>query len=402
MFMLLFLSACGSGGSGDPATKLTPERLTFSGAGNLGIFDPSISRDPATDRLWMSYSSVNTSPNYASSLYWGVSIRLAYSDDSGISWLDAGAAVSTAVERADDLGPMTAMGHPTGTVPAGSKGIWQSETSSLIFDPSAPSGEEWKLIWHQYLHANATSLFADYAWVAMKMASTPLGLASATPVKLFAGIGLQAQNSITGSPVFSPTSGVPAIQLNADITQTAGANLAELNTCIFAEPGLYATNSAVYLTTFCADASTDPITEYQVSFRCTSPCNITEAASWEYLGRLLTPADALAATDDQHFQATAPVENNGKTYLLVTPVDTSVGNRYNGCRLYEFTDIDTYQLRRNAGQLVEVARIDGVAGTHNGACTAYSGLDGGILFSQFEPTSTAETFNIYKSQVDLP
>ena len=401
LFIFFFLSACGSGGSA-PTPTLTPERVTFNGAGDLGIFDPSVSRDPSTGWLWMSYSSVNTSPNYAPALYWAVSIRLAYSDDNGVSWQDAGVAVSPAAERTADLGPMTAVGYPSGTVPAGSTGIWQSETSSLIYDPSAPAGEEWKLIWHQYLHANATSLWADYAWIAMKMASTPLDLDTATPVKLFGGIGLQAQNSITDSPVFSPISSVPAIQLNTDITQAIGANLTELNTCIFAEPGLYATNSAVYLSTFCADVSTVPITEYQVNFRCTSPCNMTDAGSWEYLGRLLTPADALAATGDHHFQAPALAEKNGKKYLMVTPVDTSLGDRYNGCRLYEFTDIDTNQLLRNVGQLVEVARVDGVAGTHNGACAAYSGLVGGILFSQYDPASTAETFNIYKSQVDLP
>ena len=404
LFIFFFLSACGSGGSSSALSlTLTPERVTFSGAGDLGIFDPSVSRDPATGRFWMCYSSVNTSPNYASTLYWAVSIRLAYSDDNGVSWQDAGVAVSPAVERTADLGPMSAVGYPSGTVPAGSTGIWQSETSSLIYDPSAPVGEEWKLIWHQYLHANSTSLFADYAWITMKMASTPLGLDTATPVKLFGGIGLQAQNSITGSPVFSPTTGVPAIQLNTDITQSVGgANLTDLNACIFAEPGLYATNSAVYLATFCADASTVPITEYQVSFRCASPCNMTDARSWEYLGRLLTPPDALAATGDHHFQAAALVEKNGKTYLMVTPVDTSLSDRYNGCVLYEFTDVDTNQLRRNVGQLAEVAVIDGVAGTHNGACAAYRGLVGGILFSQFEPASTAETFNIYKSQVELP
>jgi len=298
---------------------------------------------------------------------------------------------------------MTAAGYPSGTVPAGSTGIWQSETSSLIYDPSAPVGEAWKLIWHQYLHADNTSLFADYAWIAMKSAATPLGLEAATPVKLFGGIGLQAQNNITIAPVFSPTSGVPAIQLNADITQVAGgANLTDLSTCVFAEPGLYANNSAVYLASFCADASTNPITEYQVYFRCASPCNMTDAGNWEYLGRLLTPADALAATGDDHFQAPALVEKNGKTYLMITPVDTTSANRYNGCVLYEFTDVDTNQLLRSAGQLVEVARVDGVAGTHHGACAAFNGLTGGILLSQFEPTSTAETFKIYKSQVDLP
>ncbi|GMQ83296.1 MAG: hypothetical protein BMS9Abin06_0029 [Gammaproteobacteria bacterium] len=403
LFVLIFLSACGGGGGSSTPTVVpapVPERVTFSGAGDLGIFDPSVARDPGTGLLWMSYSSVDTSIYYLSSVYWAVTVRLAFSDDNGVSWQDAGTVAAPKVEML--LGPMTEA-HPTGSIPANSQGIWQSETSSLIFDPSAPVAERWKLIWFQYLNANLTSFFADYGWITLKMASTPSGLAVATPVKLFGGAGLQAANSNTGAPVFSPTDGIPAIQLNTDLTQSAAsADLADLNLCVFAEPGLHATNSAVYLAVFCADAITDPVTEYLVYFRCSSPCNMTSAASWEYLGRLLTPADAQATTGDDHFQAPALVEKNGTTYLVVTPVDTTSGNRYNGCRVYEFTDVNSNQLRRNNGQLVEVTKIDGDVGTHNGACAAYSGLDGGILLSQFETASTAETFKMYKSQVSLP
>jgi len=402
LFLFFFVAACGGGNSGgsSPSIMLAPERVTFSGAGDLGIFDPSVTFDPATGNLWMSYSSVETSIFYVSTLYWAVSTRLAFSADNGTSWQDAGVAIAPKVETL--VGPMTEA-HPTASIPAGSQGIWQSETSSIIYDPSAPLAERWKLVWFQYLNANLTSFFADYGWIAMKTAPTPLDLVNATPVKLFGGAGLQADGSITGSPVFSPIGGAPAIQLNTDLTQSVGgANLAELNLCVFAEPGLHATYSAVYMAIFCADAATNPITEYLVYFRCLSPCDMTSASSWEYLGRLLTPADAQAATGDNHYQAPALVEKNGKIYLLVTPVDTTSGNRYNGCRVYEFLDINTNQLRRDSGQLVEVARVDGEPGTHNGACTAFGTLQGGILLSQFEAANPAETFNIYKSQVLLP
>lgn len=239
------------------------------------------------------------------------------------------------------------------------------------------------------------------------MAATPADLATATPVKLFGGAGLQTDGSNTGSPVYSPTGGTPAILLNADLTQTmGGADTAELNLCIFAEPGLYATNSDVYLAIYCADASTIPttggLTEYLVYFRCSSPCDITNAASWEYLGRLLTPADAQAATGDHHYQAPAIIEKNGTRYLLVTSVDATAGARYNGCRVYEFLDVNSNQLLRTTGDLVEVTRIDGDAGTHNGACDGFAGLDGGILLSQFNVANTADKFTIYKSQVALP
>ena len=295
--------------------------------------------------------------------------------------------------------------HPTGSIPANTRGIWQSETSSLIYDshPSTPANERWKLIWFQYFHGELTSYFVDYSWIAMKMASTPAGLATATAVKLFGGAGLQADNTIAGAPVYAPIAGSPTIQLNTGISQTiGGANVAELSLCIFSEPGLHATADAIYMSIYCADASTVPLTEYIVHFRCTSPCSMTNAASWEYLGRLLSPTDAQAATSNHHYQAPAIAEKNGKTYLVVTPVNTTSGARYNGCRVYEFVDINSNSLRRNNGQLVEVARVDGDASSHNGACAAYNGLDGGIILSQLGTIGTADTFKIIKSQVTLP
>jgi hypothetical protein len=398
ILFIIFLSACG-GKNHAPADPVA-EKLTFSGIGDLGIFDPSITLDSSSGRLWMSYSSINTSPNYSSSVYWAVSTRLAYSDDDGASWQDSGVVVSPTIERTD-FGPDNTASVP---IPSDSNGIWQSEMSSLVYDshPSTPASERWKLIWVQYLHAGSTSYFADYSWIAMKMASTPTDLASAPTVKLFGGAGLKANNTNIGPPVYSPVASAPVIQLNTGITNTIGPNVSELNLCIFAEPGLHATANDLYMIIYCADAVTNPVTEYIVSFRCNSPCTMTNAANWTYLGRTLSPTDAQAATGDHHYQAPAIVEKSGKTYLIVTTVDTSSGSRYNGCRVYEFTDINNNQLRRSGGQLVEVARVTGEANTHHGACAAYKNLSGGILLSQFGTLGTADTFTIYKSQVSLP
>lgn len=407
--LLLFSTITGcssggnSGGSGDEILP-DPEQIVLSGAGDLGIFDPSVTRDPATGRLWMSYSSVSTSSYYDPSVYWGVAIRLAFSDDDGATWTDAGITVATNVEVI--VGPLTEA-NPDADIPANSQGIWQSETSSLIYDPSAPANERWKLVWHQYLNANLTSFFVDYGWIAMRMADSPMALASATTVKLFGGAGLQADSSLTGSPVFSPVGGAPAIQLNTDLSQAAvGANLTDLNLCIFAEPGLYATTNAVYLAIYCADASTvmseGKVTEYLEYFRCLSPCNMTNAMSWEYLGRLLTPADAQDATGNHFYQAPAIVEIDSVAYLIVTPVDATTDERYNGCRVYQFTDIDTNQLQRNGGNLLEITRVDGSDGTHNGACAMYPGLAGGILLSETGTFGTQNSFQIFKSQIGIP
>jgi hypothetical protein len=402
-----WLFACGGGSSSsstavtDPLSSPQPERITLAGAGDIGIFDPSLARDPVTNRLWMSYSSVETSSFYPPAQYWAVSIRLAFSDDNGASWQDAGVQLAARAEQT--VGPLLT-GAATPPINVNSNGIWQSETSTLRYDPGAPAGERWKLLWFQYLHANQTSYFADYSWIALKMAATPLELATATPIKLFGGAGLQAANTIAGAPAFAPIAGDPAIQLNTNLTRSlGGADLTELTLCIFSEPGLHTTASAVYLAIYCADASTAPIiTEYLVYFRCNSPCDITAATSWEYVGRLLTPADAAAAGAEHHYQAPALLQQDGKTYLLATPVDTSSGDRYSGCRVYELTDIDSNQLRRSGGVPVEIARVDGDVGTHHGACAAIAGVDGGILLSQFSADAPPQTFRIFKSQVVLP
>ncbi|WP_455220477.1 sialidase family protein [Kaarinaea lacus] len=408
LLLVSLLSACSSNDGSPAAVQPTPEKITLAGAGNLGIFDPSVERDPDTGRMWMSYSSVNTSSYSVYTtpdvIYWQVSIRLAYSDDNGVTWQDAGFVATPAVETL--VGPLTES-HPTGDIPANSLGIWQSETSSLVYDPSAPVNERWKLIWHQYLNANLTSYFADYAWIALKMASTPEGLETATAIKLFGGFGLQADNTITTPPVFAPIGGAPMIQLNTDLSNSiGGADRSELDFCIFAEPGFYASDTSLYLASYCADVSTVPLTEYIVYFRCTGPCNISNAASWEYVGRLLSPADAQTTTGDHHYQAPAIVERDGSTYLIVTQVDTTLGDRYNGCKVYEFADIDSNQLIRDMSNiLVEVRSvgvIDGDDTTHFGACDTFSELDGGILLSENGNVGTADTFKIYKSEVRLP
>jgi len=165
---------------------------------------------------------------------------------------------------------------------------------------------------------------------------------------------------------------------------------------------LHATNSAVYLSVFCAEVG-PTTTQYVEHFRCASPCDIDNAASWVYLGRVLTPADAAAAAGRDHFQAPAIVEQNAKTYLIVTPVDVTSANRYDGCRVYEFADIDTGELARDGeDELIEVQRVSGKTGTHHGACAAFDGLQGGIIYSQFDPARAPETFRIYKSQLSLP
>ncbi len=401
VFTLLTGSCGGSGGGGSTVdnTVNISERVTFAGTGTLGIFDPSVTRDPADGRLWMSYSSVEASTFFVTNQHIGVGIRLAFSDDKGVTWTDAGIDVVTFSDNT--VGPLPSANAML-NIPAGSDGTWQSETSSLVYDPGAPANERWKIIWHQYLIANGTSYFVDYSWLAMKMAATPLELATAPSIKLFGGLALNTAGEDTIAPAFSPTGGAPAIQLNTDLPASIGFDVSELNNCIFAEPGLMATSTALYAAIHCAQIIPLPTTVYTILLKCASPCSVTDANAWEYKGRLLTPADATVISH-QHYSAPELVDIAGTYYLIATPVDTSSGaDRYDGCRVYQFTDLDLGLLSRSNGNLLEVQRVDGTANTHNGACSYHSDLSNGIMYVQHDEPDPPEIFKIYDSLVDIP
>ncbi len=378
---VLLIVGCGSGNS-----TPQPERINFTG-GEQGIFDPSIAKDPGSSRIWMSYSAVDDSIYYPANVYWKVSIRLAYSDTNGQTWQDAGL-VSTATEPR--VGPMATTTPPAPAIPANTPATWQSETSALVYDPAAVAGERWKIFWYQYMYANATPYAYDYSWIAMKAAATPTGLLAASPIKLFGHNGMQADGENTAAPFESPLGGPAQINLSALDT--------EINACVFAEPGLHATASALYMSINCADVSGSSVQHYVVYFKCADPCTITSATSWSYLGRLLTPADAV--TDGHTFYSGTDIfEQDGRFYLVATP---TLGEVYDGCRVFEFASIDSISLRRTGGNLIEIARVSGTAGLHHGACDTYNAIDGGLIYSQYEPANPPDKFRLYKSFVLLP
>ena len=363
--------ACG-GDSAAPPAPLPVE--VAGGAGAHGMFDPSLARDPATGRLWMSYSAVVPVASDPPGAPWGVGLRLAWSDDRGGSWQDAGVWASPFGETtlAVDL-----PASPEPPIPAGSPIALQSETSTLVHDPGDAS-TPWKLLWHQVPWANGSPYFVSYSWIAMKAAATPEALAGALPVALFGGHGLQ------------DALGTPAIALDTTAPELSG--------CVFAEPGLLASPGALQLTLDCHVLG-PTATSSVVLFECASPCAMAEAASWRYVGRILDAADAQAVGPGYTgFSGTALAEQGGSTYLLATPV---VGERYDGCRVYRFADLSTGALERSAGRPVTVRRVSGLPGTHHGACAHHEELDAGILYSQLMGLSPPD-FRVYGSGIALP
>src|SRR6266705_391761 len=298
---VLLLIGCNSGGGSSSPAPASPERIAFAGVGVHGIFDPSVTLDPGNGRLWMSYSAVEASVSWPTQNVDVIVTRLAYSDDNGKTWIES----ATVVTNFLDVNLPLASPDNAGT--------WINEVSQLIYDPGAVAAEKWKILWHHYLLINGIRHF-EHGWIAMKMASRPEDLAAAPEIKLFGGYLYDPSNNTAGGTSGSPVGGAPLIQLDTAL------NLA-LNTCVFTEPGMYASSGALYVSLQCEHLS--DANRLIVLLKCTSPCNTGSAASWSYLGTVLQKSDATAYGFDSGFAASGMFTSAGSVYLVVTPVQTS-------------------------------------------------------------------------------
>jgi hypothetical protein len=370
---------------GDNAVDRAPQ-LVLADGGSRGVFDPSVTADTETGRLWMSYSAFDVSRHSR----WGVGLGIAYSDD-GETWRNVGA-VQAFVDVA--VGPLGSTEAGESAVDAESRGTWQNETSTLVFDDDAPREQRWKLFWHQSLWVNDVPRYPSYSWIALKMADAPENLARAAPIKLFTGYMARPAAESDGAPAFSPLPQPPAIQLEKKDPQ--------LGACVFGQPAAIAARDGLYLALDCAWLGSRPGL-HTVLLRCAYPgCNVTDAASWTVIGRLIEPRDG-PWLDEQYkgFGGTALVEKDGGYYLIATPM-TSKGDRYDGCNVYRFKDLAQGQLERTRrSKLVIAQTVRGLPDTHHGACAAHARLKGGILLSQIVSTAAPRIMQIRRSGVEL-
>ena len=205
-FLLFVLSACSS-----EEGRIAGRDLVFPGIGEYGIFDPFLACDPDTGRIWMSYSAVDAS-GWVSNRR--ISTRLAFSDDAGASWEDAGITVNDSVDFTDGEYRIT----------------WEQEVSSLCLDTNAPPAQRWKMVWHRYAAVGEARLF-EHGWIGMKCAASPEELASASERKLFVGSNYNSTNdTVIGAP-----------EIRLDQLDPA------LNSCaVFSEPALFVSGTNLY------------------------------------------------------------------------------------------------------------------------------------------------------------
>jgi hypothetical protein len=367
----LLLGACSGESPISPGTQ-----ITFPNDGAHGIFDPSIARDPASARLWMSYSSVDPSAKWSANVN-VVATHLAYSDDNGNTWTVSGSG-AVINDYADVTLPSVSPND----------GTWVNEVSQLIYDPGAAPAERWKMLWHHYLLIDNVRHF-EHGWIAMKAAGTPENLAAAPEIKLFGGYLYNSAND-TAAPTGttqSPVGGAPLLQLDT-------ANVA-LNNCLFSEPGMYSSGSALYVSLLCAKY---PAPAHLIAlFKCTSAC--TTGGGWSYLGTALNDADAASFGYDTGFSASGMFASGGNVYLVATPVQSAPWpDYYSGCRIFRFTNIDTATLQGSPPALI--GSVNGTPGSFNGACAYHASANmSGMLYSEFNTPSL--TFGIYKSHINF-
>lgn len=375
ILMTFLLAGCGSGGGSDSlSTDTTSSRIDIStmGAAN-GIFDPAPVND-GSGTLWMSFSVVDSSSN--DPVLPHISTRIASSTDSGLTW-----AIDAVLPNSpSDLQVPDGFG---GTMWA----TWHFEVSRLAYDADAVDPNlRWKLFWHRYLEANiggtGTRLF-EHGWIGVSTAASPTGPWSAER-KLFVGAGYDTNNNTT--------IGIPEYDLAA-LYPAADA----LGACVaFTEPGVTANSGGIYISLKCATGGVGKI----VLIKCD---NELTASSCTYIGDFI--GDTEAAQFEQvgqsfsGFSATELVTVSSNTYLILTPTE-SPGELYRGCLAFEVADLEAATLVRNMTVPVLTKRIEGTAGSFNGACGYAEGLSAsGVIYSEYYDTTPQ--FRLFASKINF-
>lgn len=360
------------GGSPQVVSNGTSIGLNVS---TFGVFDPSIADTPAATRAWMSYSAVNASALYSENNR-VITTRLAFSDDAGKTWTDAGVIVNDLTEGQRGSNDIT----------------WINEVSTLVYDATADSSARWKIFWQHYPVINGV-LQGARGWIAYKASDTPQNLASATEKKLWAGVLYDSANNVAGGTTDSPVGGGPLI----------GMSQFGLQRCLaMTEPGGLANSSAVFLAWNCLQSAPPPnppsriITETDLLV-CAQPCTPENPASWVLGGVPLTPLDDLyfgtlrISGQDIFF-------DGATAYLLVSPVGSApVPGAYQGCFEFQFIDLANGKILRDlSGHPQIVNQVQGAFGTFNGSCTFGQNVtDAGFAYGQILTFTPNPIFNIF-------
>lgn len=299
-----------------------------------GYADPSVRLDPATGRLWLTYTSVRSRDVGAETAGRFLTTHLAYSDDSGVSWQ---------FERA--------LNNP---VEAAGGAIVSYEVSTITLLGGDGATPRWYYGELRYLrNAETRDLLPPTVHYRLRTAVTAPALATAPDVG-YRGLALD-----------------PSTETGLDLTAVV-EDAGHPRCRVWTEPELFAEAGRLYLLAECQDGFTvllaSPPAEHIADLR------------WEVLGRIDQLGPEFGA--EEFTQATLARSRDGALLLIGTP---SFHNSpvHLGCRVVELESLDPLRLRRHPdGSLVVRAEILSTDGEPNGpgACAYDPASETGVLF----------------------
>ncbi len=337
--------------NGDKESTLPSGQL----AAFRGYADPSMRKDPTSNRLWLAYSwpHVTVSNGQRSQ---GVETHLAYSDNEGKTWqFDK---VLWPTNSATNLGGNN------------EPGFMQHEVPNLL-PVQTPNGIVWYGIREDYFTGSAG--YKDRPANSFQMrifkASSPTALSNAP------------------SATLGSTATAPGWNVNVNL-----ANLSpSLNRCgIWNEAALYYENNTLYLSTRCLafNGKTPNTTTSDLEVFSTSAQGEPANWQWKYVGTLAGSKVAKEFGASGVTQIELAKATDGKLLAIITPDDYSTQYKdfvHHGCVAIEMASINPPSLARNAnGELKVRATItasdEGPVGS--AACTYDPASTTGIVMTR--------------------
>jgi len=335
------------------------EKINIKGEDHKnGIFDISVQY--GDDGIgWLAYSRVEL-PKF-------VETRIARSNDHGNSWTY----VTTA--NTSEFGTF---GEGDDTI----DGIWRHETPSLLFDPQDKPDRRWKLysqrVFHSAPYKKKSAMWGE-SWLEYRYARSPKGPWSDS-IRLLSGKDGNAKININ--------------KLHKDLREMSFYN----------EIGSIAVDGNIYLTLDASTTSTG-LGEWKKR-KIILISSGDHGETWKYAG-ILTDYDDASHLGYLGLTGSSPARENGKQYLLITPVGKkglTLKKGHDGTVVVEFEDISRAKLRRDKkGNLVVIKRFDPVLNA--GGLSSYDGQNsaGGILFCQIDnsvKSPTAQFFKVFNTR----
>lgn len=320
---------------GDPHAMILGGPAPYRGYG-----DPSLTRDPDTGTLWMTYSWLQPLIGTDGDVDLGVRTHLARSDDGGASFTFVGQ-VNENERRSTSVGGEDVE-------------LWSiREVSTLARHPDG----RWSLLWLYYDEpAGPAERFGFH--YERRSADTPAGLLDAASV-----------------PWIGTTKAAPDL----DIRHRLDVTVPELADCtLFTEPALFAHEGATWLVTQCltvgAGGARDLARDRLVLLRESDD-------GYDYVGALTGVDEATVLGADVLTQPELTRGRDGRVHLLVTPKILGADPEHQGCVALEVEDLATATLARDGDGAPRVhARItaDG-NGLGPGLCSHHPDSETGVL-----------------------